>query len=62
MQPYLDMVAKHPEITHVVLSLSMTDGFSVSFRKRARGGPLVAEGTHAESWVGDHGQCRREPQ
>ena len=34
MQPYLDMVAKHPQIVHVVLSLSMRDGFSVSFRKR----------------------------
>jgi predicted O-methyltransferase YrrM len=34
MQPYLDMVSKHPEILHVVLSLSMRDGFSVSFRKR----------------------------
>jgi caffeoyl-CoA O-methyltransferase len=42
MQPYLDMVAKHPEIVHVVLSLSMTDGFSVSFRKRV---PGVAAGS-----------------
>jgi caffeoyl-CoA O-methyltransferase len=37
MQPYLDMVSKHPEIIHVVLSLSMQDGFSVSFRKRTAG-------------------------
>ena len=35
MQPYLDMVSKHPEILHVVLSLTMRDGFSVAFRKRA---------------------------
>jgi predicted O-methyltransferase YrrM len=34
MQPYFDMVSKHPEILHVILSLSMRDGFSVSFRKR----------------------------
>ncbi len=32
MKPYLDMVTKHPEIIHVVLSLSMQDGFSVSYR------------------------------
>ncbi len=37
MQPYLDLVSKHPEIVHVVLSLSMQDGFSVSFRKRGAG-------------------------
>jgi predicted O-methyltransferase YrrM len=42
MQSYLDMVAKHPEIIHVVLSLSMSDGFSVSFRKRV---PGVAAGS-----------------
>jgi len=36
MQPYLDMVAKHPEIIHVVLSLSMQDGFSVSYRNPYR--------------------------
>jgi caffeoyl-CoA O-methyltransferase len=35
MQPYFDMVAKHPQLVHVILSLSMKDGFSVSFRKRA---------------------------
>ncbi len=34
MQPYFDTVSQHPEILHVVLSLSMRDGFSVSFRKR----------------------------
>jgi predicted O-methyltransferase YrrM len=34
MQPYFDLVSQHPEILHVVLSLSMRDGFSVSFRKR----------------------------
>ena len=34
MQPYFDMVNKHAEIVHVILSLSLKDGFSVSFRKR----------------------------
>ncbi len=34
MQPYLEMVAKHPQIFHVVLSLSMQDGFSVSFKRK----------------------------
>jgi caffeoyl-CoA O-methyltransferase len=34
MKPYFDMVSKHAEIIHVILSLSMKDGFSVSFRKR----------------------------
>jgi predicted O-methyltransferase YrrM len=34
MQPYFDLVSKHREILHVILSLSMHDGFSVSFRKR----------------------------
>jgi caffeoyl-CoA O-methyltransferase len=33
MQPYFDMVSKHPEIVHVILSLTMKDGFSVSLRK-----------------------------
>ncbi len=37
MTPYLDLVSQHPEIVHVVLSLSMKDGFSVSFRKRPAG-------------------------
>lgn len=41
MQPYLDMVSKHAELLHVVLSLSMHDGFSVSFRKR--NGPQTAK-------------------
>jgi caffeoyl-CoA O-methyltransferase len=36
MQPYFDMVSKHPEIIHVVLSLSMHDGFSVSYRNPYR--------------------------
>jgi predicted O-methyltransferase YrrM len=34
MQPYFDMMSKHPEIVHVILSLTMKDGFSVSLRKR----------------------------
>jgi caffeoyl-CoA O-methyltransferase len=36
MQPYFDMLAKHPEIIHVVLSLSMQDGFSVGYRNPYR--------------------------
>jgi predicted O-methyltransferase YrrM len=35
MQPYFDMLAKRPDVLHVILSLSMRDGFSVSFRKPA---------------------------
>lgn len=34
MQPYFDLVSKHPDILHVILSLTMKDGLSVSFRKR----------------------------
>lgn len=34
MQPYFDMLDKNPEVIHVILSLSMRDGFSVAFRKR----------------------------
>jgi caffeoyl-CoA O-methyltransferase len=35
MQPYFDLVSAHPEIIHVILSLSMQDGFLVSFKKRS---------------------------
>jgi len=35
MAPYLDAVQSHPQLISVVLSLSMRDGMSVSFRKRA---------------------------
>jgi predicted O-methyltransferase YrrM len=35
MQPYLDLVSKHPELLHVVVSLDLRDGISVSFRKRS---------------------------
>jgi caffeoyl-CoA O-methyltransferase len=35
MAPYLDAVQSHPKLISVVLSLSMRDGMSVSFRKRA---------------------------
>lgn len=35
MQPYLDLVARHPELIAVTLSLTSNDGMSVSFRKRA---------------------------
>jgi len=34
MQPYFDLVSKHPELIHVIVSLTMRDGFSLSFRKR----------------------------
>lgn len=34
MRPYLEMVSKHPEILHVLLSLTLKDGFSVSYRKQ----------------------------
>jgi predicted O-methyltransferase YrrM len=34
MKDYLDMMAKHPDFDSVVLSLTMEDGFSVSYRKR----------------------------
>ncbi len=33
MQPYLDKVAKDREILHLIVSLTLRDGFSVSFRK-----------------------------
>lgn len=35
MAPYLDAVQSHPQLLSVVLSLSMRDGMSVSFRRRA---------------------------
>lgn len=34
MKPYLDHVARHPELISVILSLTSSDGMSVSFRKR----------------------------
>jgi caffeoyl-CoA O-methyltransferase len=34
MKPYLDLVAGHPELIAVTLSLTSNDGMSVSFRKR----------------------------
>jgi caffeoyl-CoA O-methyltransferase len=34
MKPYLDLVANHPELIAVILSLTSSDGMSVSFRKR----------------------------
>jgi caffeoyl-CoA O-methyltransferase len=34
MKPYLDLVARHPELISVTLSLTSSDGMSVSFRKR----------------------------
>lgn len=35
MKEYLDMIAKHPDFDSVILSLTMDDGFSVSYRRRA---------------------------
>ncbi len=34
MKEYLDLIAQHPDFDSVVLSLTMDDGFSVSYRKR----------------------------
>jgi caffeoyl-CoA O-methyltransferase len=34
MKPYLDRVTQHPELISVTLSLTSSDGMSVSFRKR----------------------------
>lgn len=35
MKDYLDMIGRHPEFDSVILSLTMDDGFSVSYRRRA---------------------------
>jgi caffeoyl-CoA O-methyltransferase len=39
MRDYLDMISQHPDFDSVMLSVTMDDGFSVSYRKRvnARG-------------------------
>lgn len=34
MQRYLDMMTKHPQFDTVILSLTMEDGFAVSYRRR----------------------------
>ncbi len=34
MKPYLDHVSKHPQLNTVILSLTMEDGFAVSYKKR----------------------------
>ena len=34
MKDYLDMISQHPDFDSVILSLTMDDGFSVSYRKR----------------------------
>jgi predicted O-methyltransferase YrrM len=34
MRDYLEMIARHPEFDSVILSLTMEDGFSVSYRHR----------------------------
>lgn len=34
MKDYLEMISNHPEFDSVVLSVTMEDGFSVSYRKR----------------------------
>lgn len=36
MERYLDMISKHQEFDTVVLSLTMDDGFAVSYRRRKR--------------------------
>jgi len=35
MREYLDMIRKHPDFDTVILSLTMDDGFCVSYRHRA---------------------------
>lgn len=35
MKNYLEMISQHPDFDSVILSLTMEDGFSVSYRKRA---------------------------
>ena len=35
MKDYLEMIAQHPDFDSVILSMTMDDGFSVSYRKRA---------------------------
>jgi predicted O-methyltransferase YrrM len=34
MKDFLDLVSQHPEFDSIILSLTMEDGFSVSYRKR----------------------------
>jgi hypothetical protein len=34
MKEFLEMIAKHPDFDSVILSLTMDDGFSVSYRHR----------------------------
>ncbi len=34
MKDYLDMIGRHPDFDSIVLSVTMDDGFSVSYRKR----------------------------
>jgi predicted O-methyltransferase YrrM len=34
MKPYLELVAGHPEILHVVVSTTLEDGFSLSLKRR----------------------------
>jgi predicted O-methyltransferase YrrM len=35
MKTYLDMIKKHPQFDSVMLSLTMDDGFSISYRRRS---------------------------
>ena len=47
MKDYLDMIAKHADFDSVILSLTMDDGFSVSYRKRKgilASGPIQPNG------------------
>ena len=35
MQPYLDMISQHPDFDTTILSLTMDDGFVLSYRRRS---------------------------
>lgn len=39
MRPYLEHVSKHPQLDTVILSLTMEDGFSLSYKKRGEVNP-----------------------
>jgi predicted O-methyltransferase YrrM len=36
MQGYFDMIRQHPEFDTVILSVTMDDGFALSYRRRQR--------------------------
>jgi hypothetical protein len=35
MRPFLDFIRQHPEFDSLIVSVTMDDGFSVSYRRRA---------------------------